>query len=100
MITAMLKHPSRPTRANAPAVGSHLPLLSDMIAASTAVQMNTSVITKNQGVEKSLPLLKNTSMAVMQENASVPPSQTGLVTQYRKLLIAPARWPKASRVHR
>ena len=62
-----------------------------MIAASTETQMKISVITKNQGVEKSLPWLKNTWMAVMAEKASVPPSQTGLVTQYRKLLMAPAR---------
>src|ERR1700750_240962 len=100
MMTAMVKKPSRKNRAKAPAVASHLPLLSDMIAASTETQMKTRVITKNQGVEKVLPWLKNTSMAVMAENASVPPSQTGLVTQYRKLLMAPARWPKASRVHR
>ena len=42
-----------------------------------------------------MPLLKNTSMAPMQEMASVPPIHTGLVIQYRKLLTAPARRPKA-----
>jgi hypothetical protein len=39
-------------------------------------------------------------MAVIAENASVPPIHTGFVTQYRKLLTAPARCPKARRVHR
>ncbi len=47
-----------------------------------------------------MPPCKNTWMAVIAEKASGPPSHTGLVTQYRKLLIAPARWPNASRVHR
>src|ERR1700748_1876194 len=99
MMTAMVKKPSRMKRAKAPAVGSHLPLLSDMIAASTETQMKISVITKNHGVEKLLPWLKNTWIAVIAERARVPPSQTGLVPQYSKLLMAPARGPKASRVH-
>ena len=79
MITAMVKKPSSRNRANAPAVGTHLPELSDRMAASTATQMKISVMTKNQGVEKSFPLLKNTSIAVIMENASVPPAD-GLVT--------------------
>jgi hypothetical protein len=49
-------------------------------------------------VGTALPLLKNTSTAPMQEMASVPPIQTGLVIQYRKLLTAPARCPNASLV--
>ena len=51
MITAMVKKPSSRNRAKAPAVGSHLPELRDRMAASTATQMNISVMTKNQGVD-------------------------------------------------
>ena len=47
-----------------------------------------------------VPLLKKTLTVPTQVTASVPPIQTGLVIQYRKLFTAPARWPKASRVHR
>ena len=47
-----------------------------------------------------LPWLKNTSTAPMQLMVSVPPIQTGLVIQYRKLFTAPARCPKARRVQK
>jgi hypothetical protein len=41
--------------------------------------------------------VKNVATTVAASAASVPPSQTGLVTQYRKLLTAPMRWPNAIR---
>jgi hypothetical protein len=51
-------------------------------------------------VDSGLPPWKNTEIAPTQEAASDPPIHTGLVTQYSRLLIAPARCPNASRVHR
>jgi hypothetical protein len=39
-------------------------------------------------------------MAATQAPASVPPIHTGLVIQYRKLLTAPTRRPKASLVQK
>ncbi len=60
--------------------------------------MNTSATMYQTTVGSGLPLLKNTWTAPMQLIARVPPIQTGLVIQYRKLFTAPARCPKASRV--
>src|SRR5512142_563767 len=97
-MTEMVNRPSSRNRAYAPAVGSHLPTLNEVIAATIEVQMNTSATMYQTTVGSALPLLKNTSMAPMQLIASVPPIQTGLVIQYRKLLTAPARCPKASLV--
>ena len=75
-----------------------MPTLNEVMAATIEVQTNTSATMYQTAVGSALPLLKNTSMAPMQLIASVPPIQTGLVIQYRKLFTAPARCPKASRV--
>ena len=45
-------------------------------------------------------MLKNTSTAPTAAPARVPPIQTGLVIQYRKLFTAPTRRPKASLVQK
>ena len=81
-------------------MGSHLPTLNDMIAATIEIHTNASATMYQATVGRDEPWWKNTSTAPMQEIVSDPPIHTGLVIQYRKLLTAPARWPKASRVHR
>ena len=73
-------------------------LLNDMMAARIDSQTNASAMMNHTGVDTFAPWLKNTSTALMQVMVSVPPIHTGLVIQYRKLLTAPARCPKASRV--
>src|ERR1700691_1304090 len=99
MITVIVNRPSSRNRANAPAVGSHLPTRNDVMAATIVIQTNTSDTMYETPVGRLAPWLKKTSIAPMHEIVSEPPIQTGLVIQYRKLLTAPARWPKASRVH-
>src|SRR5450755_1003369 len=100
MTTEMVKSPSRMKRAKAPAVGSHLPELNDMMAATIEIHTNSSATMYQATVGRLRPWLKNTSTAPMQEMVSDPPIHTGLVIQYRKLFTAPARCPKARRVHR
>src|ERR1700691_2202937 len=100
MMTEIVNTPSRMKRANAPAVGSHLPALNDRMAATIESQTNTSATMNQAAVGSVLPSLKKTCTAPMHEMVSDPPIHTGLVIQYRKLLMAPTRCPKASRVHR
>ena len=90
--------PSTMNRAKAPAVGSHLALLNDMMAARIDSQTNARAMMNHTGVDTFAPWLKNTWTAAMQVMVSDPPIHTGLVIQYRKLLTAPARCPKASLV--
>ena len=82
----------------APAVGSHLPTLNEVMAAMMDSHTNASAMMNQTGVATLAPWLKNTSTAPMQLIVRVPPIHTGLVIQYRKLLTAPARCPNASRV--
>src|SRR5277367_6704872 len=98
MMTEIVNRPSKTNRAMAPAVGSHLPTLKDVMAATIESQTNVSAMTYHTAVGTLAPWLKNTSTAAMQEMVSEPPIQTGFVIQYRKLFTAPARCPKASRV--
>jgi len=81
MMTEMVKTPSKMKRAKAPAVGSHLPTLNDMMAATIEAQTNASATMYQTGVGRLRPWLKNTSTAPMQEMVSDPPIQTGLVIQ-------------------
>src|SRR5487761_1714334 len=56
--------------ANAPAVGSHLPALNDMMAATIEDQTNSRATMYHTAVDRLLPLLKKTSTAPMQEIVS------------------------------
>src|ERR1700730_3055252 len=98
MMTEIVNRPSTKNRAKAPAVGSHLPTLKDVMAATIDSQTNASAMRYHTGVDTVAPWLKNTSTAAMQLMVSVPPIHTGLVIQYRRLFTAPARCPKARRV--
>ena len=44
MMTVMVNSPSRRNRAKAPAVGSHLPTLNEVIAATIDIQTKTSAM--------------------------------------------------------
>src|ERR1700728_4060114 len=99
-MTEMLNRPSSAKRANAPAVGTHLPTRNDAIAVTMVTQTKTSATTYVAGVLR-LPLeVKKPLPAPRQGAGSAPPIHTGLVTQYRKLFTAPARRPKASLVQK
>src|SRR5580658_5063179 len=100
MMTEIVNSPRTTKRAKAPAVGSHLPTLKEVIAATIDTQTKTSAMTNHTAVDTLAPWLKNTSTAVIQVMVSEPPIHTGLVIQYRKLFTAPARCPKASRVQK
>ncbi len=98
MTTEIVNSPRSRNRAKAPAVGSHLALLNDMMAARIDSQTNARAMMNHTGVDTFAPWLKNTWTAAMQLMVSEPPIHTGLVIQYRKLFTAPARCPKASLV--
>src|SRR5579875_703583 len=95
MITVRTKNDSSVILMNAPTVGSHLPLSSDMIAEHTAIQMNSSAKIHLP----TLPTLKKNSLnAVKAVMVSEPPSHSGFDTQYMIELIAATKRPSASRV--
>src|SRR5882757_1820949 len=98
MTTEIVNSPRSRNRAKAPAVGSHLALLNDKMAARIDSQTNASAMMNHTGVDTLAPWLKNTSAGALQLMGSEPPIHTGLVIQYGKLFTAPARCPKASRV--
>src|SRR6516165_7766196 len=99
-MTVKVNRPSSRKRANAPAVGSHLPTRNDRMAATTVNHTNTRDTTYVAAIGSGSPPWKKTWSAPTQDTASDPPIHTGLVTQYRRLLTAPTRCPNASRVHR
>src|ERR1700734_2286988 len=98
MATEMVNSPRSRNRAKAPAVGSHLARLNDMMAARIDSQTNARAMMNHTGVNTCEPGLKNPGTAARQLMVSHPPIHAGLVIQYRKLFTAPARCPKASRV--
>src|ERR1017187_7898937 len=97
MTTEREKPPSRRNRAQAPIVGNHLPTRNDRIADSTPIQTKASVNAYQGTLLMVTPPRKNTAKTLAASTARVPPSHTGLVTQYRKLFTAPASRPKARR---
>src|ERR1022692_1128413 len=97
MTTEREKPPSSRNRAQAPIVGNHLPTRNDRIADSTPIQTKASVNRYQGRVLIVVPPRKNTEKTLAARTARVPPSQTGFVTQYRKLFTAPISRPKASR---
>ena len=58
--------PSTMNRAKAPAVGSHLALLNDMMAARIDSQTNARAMMNHTGVDTFAPWLKNTKASLVQ----------------------------------
>jgi hypothetical protein len=91
-----VKNPSSTIRANAPAIGTHLPIRDDAATARTPSQMNARPAT-------CLPAgpsgRKNFSNVVTATIASVPPVRNGFDSQYRTWFTPAASRPNASFVH-
>src|SRR5262245_36553004 len=97
-MTESMKKVGMITRRKPPMLGIHLPIRNDSTAATIAAQMNPSP-NRYSGSPLIGLLKKNESAAASAVTARVPPTQTGLETQYSTALIAAGRRPNASRVH-
>src|SRR5215469_4313566 len=83
---------------NVPMFGPHLPTRNAMIAIATVTQMNASPTTTSQAVLIGLLRTKASSDAIVAA-LSVPPTQSGLDSQYRIAVTAPAGRPNAILAH-
>src|SRR5579862_1026179 len=92
---------NRPTTAiltNVPMFGPHLPTRNAMIAIPVVTQMNARPITISHVVPSGLVSTKLFSDAIVAA-VSVPPTQSGLDSQYKTAVTAPTARPNDIRAH-
>ena len=83
---------------NVPMFGPHLPIRNAMMAIATVTQMNARPTTISQPVLIGLDSTNAFSDAIVAA-LSVPPTHSGLESQYRIAVTAPAGRPNAIRAH-
>src|ERR1019366_9467721 len=94
MMTESVNTPSTMNRAKAPAVGSHLALLNDRMAARIDSQTNASAMMNQTGVDTFAPWLKNTSTAEMQVIVSEPADHTRISDPVQEVVHRPGQVPE------
>ena len=83
----------------APRFGTHFMERSERIFIVTATQIKARPTMIDKPVLPPILVPQSASRAAIAVAARVPPSQIGLLSQYRTAVIAPAMWPKARRTH-
>ena len=99
MITRTANPPNKASLTIAPRFGTHFMERNDRMFIMTATQMKARPTRIDSPVLSAIFVPQRASIAAMAVAASVPPSQIGLLSQYRTAVIAPAMWPKARRTH-
>src|SRR5579859_860498 len=100
-MSAMNSTVNSPTTAiltNVPMFGPHLPIRNAMIAIPVVTQMNARPITISHVVLSGLVSTKLFSEAIVAA-VSVPPTQSGLDSQYKTAVTAPTARPNDIRAH-